>query len=186
MSGEDQHMGPDPIRRERRRNLSVNPGGGGSLFRRILLAEALVVGAAAAASFLLAYLIFSPSVGATAPGFQNVIYAMGIAAIAAMAAIFVAVRVSQRISGPVAKIRHALDELKSGRDPGIVRIRSDDEFHDLVDTLNEAVAQIRRRNRDERIGSPPVSPDVLTAVTSRLVDEASEAGVKEPSRQRLR
>lgn len=183
MSGEYQQMGPDPIRRERRRNLSVNPGGSGSLFRRILLAEALVVGAAAAASFLLAYLIFSPAVGATAPGFQNVIYAMGIAAIAAMAAIFVAVRVSQRISGPVAKIRHALDELKSGRDPGIVRIRSDDEFHDLVDTLNDAVAQIRRRNRDERIGSPPVSPEVLTAVTSSLVDEASEAEVKEPSRQ---
>jgi hypothetical protein len=86
-----------------------------------------------------------------------------------------AVRVSQRICGPMNKIKDALHQISRGEDPGRITIREEDDLHDLIAELNGAVEAIRQKKREEANGAPPVSAEVLSILGERRDAEAQRS-----------
>jgi methyl-accepting chemotaxis protein len=145
-----------------------------ALFRRILIAEVVVVAATMAFSFLLAHLFFSALGSGGAPGRGILLGVVSALALAALVALLAAVRVSRGITAPMNKIRDALKLVGRGRAPDRVAVRRDDDLRELVDGLNDAVEEIRRRRREVATSAPPIGADVLSMLKSKPERSESE------------
>lgn len=116
-------------------------------------------------SFLLAYLIFAPGGHSAIGEYRLAISLVSMMLMVAVVMVLAAVRVSHRICGPMAKIRESLGDITRGKDPGQIKIRNDDDLHDLVDALNGALEQLRRDRTRAAREAPPVGAEVLSMIS---------------------
>jgi hypothetical protein len=63
--------------------------------------------------------------------------AVAIATLLAPLALWDLVRLSHRFAGPMVRLRRALAELSAGGDPGAIRFRKKDFWHEMADQYNE-------------------------------------------------
>lgn len=164
-------MSPTPtVPYDRRRPLKIADGLQSAIFRRLLFFEAILIGLTAPLSFLAAwFLLQSRQPDARIPVFGAVLLAAVALAVAATM-VFIAVRISHGIVGPMGKIISALRQVRHGYDPGTVLIRSEDQVHELTEALNAAVKALRDRHDLEpstvnrRAASKPYGTAVAGAI----------------------
>lgn len=120
-----------------RRQYWINPPFQTRIVRAILLFVLVIVGETGLFAALVAYVLLNP---AAVQG--SMLTYMSIALFAAaisVSAIFVwlGVRISHRICGPIYRVIKDLEAVRRGEKKGPIRLRKGDEFQELAAALNE-------------------------------------------------
>lgn len=60
--------------------------------------------------------------------------------------LLVGILVTHRVAGPIYRFEQHLGAIARGEDPGVCRIRDDDELHELCAIINRAVAELKSQH----------------------------------------
>jgi hypothetical protein len=100
------------------------------------------------------------------PGFTLLVFAISIGVLLPMT-VCVGVLVTFRIAGPLYRFEQHLKAIVRGEDPGVCRIRREDELQEFCKTFNEALDVMRAR----KLGEHP--PATAAAEGRTSLDEAA-------------
>jgi signal transduction histidine kinase len=126
----------------RRRRYWINPGFQGRYLATILLLELLVALVTAGLTLGFAFVLISPmTVG---PAWHTTVAILVVMLLAlAGALVWIGVRVSNRICGPVYNMLNKLAAIRRGEQPGPIRLREKDELKELAQSINETVEYLK-------------------------------------------
>lgn len=63
--------------------------------------------------------------------------------------LLVGILITHRIAGPIYRFEQYLEAVARGENPGVCKIREDDELQSLCDTINRAVGQLRSESTED-------------------------------------
>lgn len=133
-----------PAAHERRRHYWIDPAFQGRYLARILLLELLVAGVTALLTLGLALALISP-------GFQvgmgwGAIFGAFIVLIVlvALGLVWLGIRISHKICGPVYRIRTDLAQIRKGQGQVRIHLRDGDELQNLASEINQTLDWIEQ------------------------------------------
>jgi hypothetical protein len=147
-------MTPD----NRRRRYWINPRFQGNYVSTILGLQLVTALVTALVTMGLAFGLISPAFEAgpswTAIFIVFIVMLTGVG----LALIWLGVRVSHRICGPVYRIEQTLRALREGRETGPIKLREGDQFQDLAESINQALRLMDVKASREDKDSGPAEP----------------------------
>ena len=130
----------------RRRRHWIDPNFQTRYIRNILLLELLVAAITALLTLGGALLLMNPHIQA-GPQWRHMMFGFaGLVAVLGIALIYVGVRVSHKLSGPVYHMRRVLREIREGKPPKPICLRDGDEFMDLAQDINDTVEFLNKED----------------------------------------
>jgi methyl-accepting chemotaxis protein len=134
----------------RRRQQIINPRFQWRFLRNILLLEAFVFAVAVLVTLAADHLVLNPAVGAGGYWRGLTLTVTVLFVLLALVLLYLGVRLSNRISGPLYRVRVVLDEVARGSLPTACLIRDGDEHPEVAEALDHALAALRRREEHRR------------------------------------
>lgn len=128
-----------PKKDNRRRRYWIDPDFQTRYIRNILLLELLVAVVTALLTLGGALLLMNPNIQAGAHWNKMMLTFEVLIAILGVALVYIGVRVSHKLSGPVYHMRRVLREIREGKPPAPIRLRDGDEFMDLAKDINDTI-----------------------------------------------
>jgi len=132
--------------RNRRNRYWIDSEFQGRYLRRILLLEIFAVALTAVPAPGIALLLVSDSFQVGPQWWQIFLAFAAMAVAAAGGLVWLGVRVSHQICGPIYNIKRTLDAIQCGGPVGPIRLREGDAFQDLADSFNEVLVLINKNH----------------------------------------
>ena len=136
----------------RRRRYWINSKFQMKYLRMILLLELVVMAVTAVVTLSLAFFLFNPAYEAGIGWSRIFIGFVGFALVVGVAFIYLGVRLSHRICGPVYRMQRVLEAVRNGEDPGPVTLRDGDELQELAEDLKMTVETLMAPARPIAVG----------------------------------
>ena len=133
-------------KQNRRRRYWINPGFQGRYLRAILLLELIAVALTAILALGITLVLVSDTLQVGPQWHQIFLSFAGLTVVAAVGLVWLGIRVSHRICGPIYNIKKNLDAVRNGERPGPIRLRKGDAFQDLAESLNEVLAMLDEKS----------------------------------------
>jgi hypothetical protein len=129
----------------RRGQVWIDPQFQGRYLRQILQLELLAVAATVVVSLALAFALISPDFrfGIGWRWIFGVFAAMIVGC--SIVLIWLGVRVSHKMSGPVYRMRQDLAAIREGRVPRPIRLRKGDAFQELAEDINKTIDFLKQK-----------------------------------------
>lgn len=136
----------------RRRRYWINSKFQMKYLRMILLLELVVMAVTAVVTLSLAFFLFNPAFESGVGWNKIFIGFVGFALAVGGAFVYLGVRLSHRICGPVYRMQRVLQAIRNGEDPGPVTLRDGDELQELAEDLGMTIDSLMAIPRPIAVG----------------------------------
>lgn len=160
--------------RNRRRRYLINPKFQWGYLRTILLLECVVFAVAVLMTLAVDHLILNPAMAGG--GYWNRLVIYLVIAFAVMIALLLrlGLKISNRISGPLYRVRAVLQEVSEGRLPTRCQIREGDKHPEVADALTAALTALKRRQESDALAWREVAQK-LAALAGQCSGDVGES-----------
>lgn len=153
----------------RRRRHWINAGFQGRFLVMIMKLVILTMGLGTLTPLVMALFLYFPNSGMEV-GWRLIIPCFAIVAIVAtLSLVYMGIRISHKICGPLHRMQNALEAVQRGERPQMLQVRQGDQFQELIETFNETFEAVLAPEQ-----GPKTAEDSSAAQTARDLEETAK------------